>query len=1014
MLYRFLDCELDEATRTLRRSGEPVHAEPKVLDLLVHLVRCRERLVDKKELHARIWPDTHVSDASLMQCIRRARTAIGDSGGDQRAIQTVRGRGYTFVAPVAVVADAGSQRADPASSPRVDSTEIFVGRESELADADEWLATVASGKGGLMLLPGEAGIGKSTLARRIADLARSRNFDVLSANGGSRLGCPPYWIWTQILDEFAGGSEPAALRDVLGPGGSDLARLAPAILRVLPDLAVDSPLDGEHQRARLLQAFVDWLRHAARRRPLLMVLDDLHLADRSSLMVFELLAREAARLPAGLVATYRSPDIGGSPDLALAVDHLRSAQLCREVVLEGWSPQQVGEIVSRRFADAGRPEAASLWQRTQGVPFFVVELLRTAKSVDELSSSSVAGAVVDSVPASIRALVRERLALLQPDSRRFLEVAALVGMEIEPEFVAAIAGLEEAAWLRAMEEAEESGILGAAPTYRFAHALYAEALYAEIPPFRRARWHAAVAEAYERNRREPAACAYHWLRANGCADAATVRRALVAAGDAAAAKHAYDDAVAFFEQALARLPAAGTENGAELRAHLLVKLASASRLAGRIAVAREIGYEAVRASLSVDDAELSAAAALHYSGLSYPRTVGRDPRAPSCLREVREHFGGVAPATDIRMLSRLAATSPSDDLSDGERLAMIETALQQSRELADRRAHAEVLLDAILTHFDVNSIEVLDTLAEELVAVGEELEDREVLARGTQALAVVSMQRGDLDGAQRYITQLEALAREVRLPEYIAAANHLRFYVVVHRGEFAEGERLFAKNARMAVRGSRVVFEFLFLARVTGTVSEISMEAFPQSEAAPELPWSLFRVGVDAHAGRRREARRGLAELIDDDFRALRGPQGPGTGLVILASLAQSCAIVGDSDAAKVLLGRIRPFHELWGVTPFGHVACGPMSRFVGQLATVLGEHDLATEQFERAVRQCEHARAAGELPTLYAEFAGALQRQKSAAARKRGQAMLRKAEKMAQPLGVRLNPLLLPPEAQR
>ncbi len=582
------------------RAGGVVRVEPKVLDLLVHLIRCRERLVEKAELFARVWTDTYVSDASLMQCVRRARVAIGDTGGERAAIRTVRGRGYTFVAPVTV--DAGLRAENEASSESPTEPgggpDLF-GRAAEIAAADEWLAATAAGSGGLLLIPGEAGVGKSMLAHRIAELAQARNFAVLWANGGTRLGSPPYWVWSQVLNAFAEAVEPPVLRHSLGVGAADLAELAPGLRQRLGELREAPVVDAEQLRARLLQAFLDWLRQASRRQPLLVVFDDVHLADRSSLMVLELAVQDAQSLSLGFVATCRVPDVDATRDAAATIDRLRVAGRCREIELVGWSEAQLADVAAAHLGDVPGADVAALWRRTQGVPFFVVELLRGARTAADLAGSAREVEVEGSVPTAVRALVRERLTSLTSDTRSFLEVAAVVGLDIVPEFVAALSGLDRGAVTAAMDEAEAHRMVVADAGYRFAHALFAEVLYSELPTFRRAQWHRAVAEEYGRVGREPAARAYHLTRANGCVDASVVVRALIDAGDEAAAKHAYDDALAHFEQALGRLDDSAD---ADLQGQVLVKLTSSARYAGRILAARASGRRAATTALDLGDA----------------------------------------------------------------------------------------------------------------------------------------------------------------------------------------------------------------------------------------------------------------------------------------------------------------------------------------------------------------------------------------------------------------------------
>ena len=228
MLF-FKDCELDDARFELRRSGEPVDLEPKALRLLLFLVQERERTCTKDDILAELWPDTAVSDDSLFSVLKKARRAVGDDAASQEIIQTVRGRGYRFVAPV--------EERDESATPTAATTGVpFVGRDEMLAELGEAVDGMMAGNGRLILLEGEAGVGKTRMAKELATLARVRGVEVHEAWSWQGGGAPAFWLWVQTLRSFVKDREADVLRACLGAGAADIAQVVPELRDTLSDL----------------------------------------------------------------------------------------------------------------------------------------------------------------------------------------------------------------------------------------------------------------------------------------------------------------------------------------------------------------------------------------------------------------------------------------------------------------------------------------------------------------------------------------------------------------------------------------------------------------------------------------------------------------------------------------------------------------------------------------------------------------------------------------------------------
>ncbi len=225
VVFAFGEFEADEALRELRREGRPIDLHPTPLRLLLYLLRHRDRVISKDELLDRVWSEVAVSEGALSTAIKEIRSALGDDGSQQRVIQTLRGRGYRLIAPVEEQPAATPTRTYPARRGVPD----FVGRGSILTQLDAALEDAGAGRGRIVLLAGEAGIGKTRTAEEFAATARSRGVSVHAAWCREEKGAPPYWPWVQILRGLVDGRDADALRGDLGGGAARISRIVPEI-----------------------------------------------------------------------------------------------------------------------------------------------------------------------------------------------------------------------------------------------------------------------------------------------------------------------------------------------------------------------------------------------------------------------------------------------------------------------------------------------------------------------------------------------------------------------------------------------------------------------------------------------------------------------------------------------------------------------------------------------------------------------------------------------------------------
>ena len=383
-------------------------------------------------------------------------------------------------------------------------TTPFVGRAGELAALTADLDAAVGGQGGVVLVAGEPGIGKTRLSEELAARAAARGAVVLWGRCWEGAGAPSFWPWVQVVRGYVQvqAGDPASLRHDLGAGAADIAQLVPAVHDCIPDLPAPPPLEPEAARFRLFDSLTGFLRTAAARRPLLVVLDDLHWADVPSLALLRFMSRELEGTGPLVVGSYRQSEVGqGHPLLAAVADLTRGQH--RWLLLGGLSQQDVASFVALvAGAEPSAELAAEVYRQTDGNPFFVTEVVRLLASQGRLDPAARGAAVLEGgLPEGVRAVVAERLGRLSDDCRRILEVAAVVGRDFELRVLQPASGLDTERLLVLLEEAEAVRVVGAVPDglsrWRFAHALVREVLYEGLLAARRVHLHRLVGEALE-------------------------------------------------------------------------------------------------------------------------------------------------------------------------------------------------------------------------------------------------------------------------------------------------------------------------------------------------------------------------------------------------------------------------------------------------------------------------------------------------------------------------------------
>ncbi|HLK10843.1 MAG TPA: AAA family ATPase [Candidatus Binatia bacterium] len=569
---------LDPYGARLWKDDQPVPLQPRPLAVLCYLATRPGVVVGRDELLRTLWAGTVVTRAVLKVAVRAIREALGDDADAPRFLETVGRDGYRFIGldPVA---------ARPRSGGPVPEATPIVGRAGDLAILHGTFARAAAGSRRIVLVTGEAGIGKTTLIERfVAEVAR----------GGTAAA------WGQCLEQYGEGEAYLPVLEALGnlargAAGAELSavlrRHAPTWTSQLPGLAGEgrvAPRAGTTIAAvpaRMLREIADALEVFTRDQPLVLVLEDLQWSDPSTVDLLACLARRRGPARLMVIGSLRPADVIVHDHPLRAVRReLRAIGCCEEVALELLSMADVAAYLGARFA-AGFPGemrrlASWVHARTDGNALFMVNVVNDLVTRGVLARRDGRWRVVgpvetlpDRVPTGLRDLIARRLESLAPAVRRVLEVASVAGEEFAVAAVAAALAEDPEAVEEACETSAAQGALIAeagvaewpdgsvSGRYRFLHALYRHVLYEGVGAARRVRLHRAIGLREEvafgpRAAERAAELAMHFTR--GRDDARALRYHELSAR-AALDRHASQEAVAHLDAALvalARIPAA--------------------------------------------------------------------------------------------------------------------------------------------------------------------------------------------------------------------------------------------------------------------------------------------------------------------------------------------------------------------------------------------------------------------------------------------------------------------------
>ena len=833
---------------------------------------------------------------------------------------------------------------------------VFVGRERELERLREAVDSALSGRGSLQLLVGEPGIGKTRASEELATYARVSGARVYWGRCREDEGAPAYWPWVQAVRAYARDADPVALAWQLGAGAPEVAQLVPEVAEKL-DVEPASGLDSEEARFRLFDSVTSLLLAAARDRPIVIVLDDLHWADEPSLLLLRFAARELASSGLLILGTYRDVELGRHHPLARMLGEMSAIEGSGRIPLRGLSIAAVERYIEMTAGTPAPPGLAdAVQEQTDGNPFFVGEVVRLLASEGKLASG---GSVAElEIPQGVREVVGRRLDRLSENTNEALRVAAVIGRDFDRELVWRVAQLEPQQLMNAADEAVAERLVAdrGEGHYSFAHALVRDTLYEELSPPKRSALHERAGLAIEEmcggNVDERLGeLAHHFLAAAPRGDLAKAIDYAQRAGEQDMDQLAYEDAVDVYGRALEVLELMDAPDEA-LQCSLLLSLGGAEAKSARVADARRAFERAAESARRLDDTDSLVGAAI---GIAMMSDAGRlDEQLLALLDEVLDRIGPERTARRAALLSAKSAEVywESNDVSLSSDL--VDEAIEIAREVDAPTTLAAALHRKIFIPTGPESARERMAIADEMLELGQRCRDREAVLRGHAYRLWSYLELGDVAAVDRELTQYARVAEELRMPEHSWHTYALRGMRVLLDGRIEEAERLAEQARRAGDRAEQAIsqqyygIQMIQIRSMQGRGEELLPRVRELAEEFPGIPaWRVGVVTLAARSGDLDVARRELERFAGDDFSAIPRDANWFTAMSLLG---EAIALIGDETRAPLAYEALLPYEGLTIVVARAAGCNGPVDRVLGMLAMTMGRLDDAERHLRNAV----------------------------------------------------------------
>jgi tetratricopeptide (TPR) repeat protein len=957
-----------------------------------------------------VWPNVVVSETALTSALRDVRRALGDKATPPQLVETVRGRGYRFVAEVE---ERNTSADEPAPRPSPNDSQpppgpFFVGRGPVLAQLEEALRDLSVGNGRIVLLPGEAGIGKTRIAEVFSASTRAGGISVHSSWCYEGEGAPAYWPWVQIVRALIGERDAERLQSEIGAGAADIAQIVPELRERWPELPVPPTIEAKEARFRLFDSVLTFLKRAADREPFVLILDDLHSADIPSLRLLDFISRGITESRILVVAAYRDVEVDRDHPLSETLAELVRHGGCERISLEGLTVEEVGDLVRGLTQSDAHPSLVdAIMEKTDGNPFFITEMVRLFAGEDGQNWMQDASRLSLEIPPGVREVIRGRLRRLSEACNEVLALASVMGRHLALDTIQAVAKLDPETLAREVGEAEKAGFVSQDSDggVRFSHTITQETVYAEQSSAIRVQLHREVGEALEHQHGAHleshfTELAHHFCEAAQGGNATKAIDYARRAGDREMSLLAFEKAASHYDRALQILGA--TPADATQQCDLLLALGEAWERAGQRAKRKEAYLDAARIARELADEERLVKAAIGFGRWIDIPGITDEP----AVHLLEEALAALAPDDSgirIRVLERLAShlfSAGQLDRAD----ALIQEATERARRLGDSATIAFTLVAQAWLLRGRSTPEERLPLATEALELAEKAGDH-----ATASLAQTDRMRAmlELGNIEASDAEGEALARRVRERRVLSMEHFVvgyRSMRALFEGKFDEAELLanetFARAQQVEDPGgalSRTAL-LIFVRREQGRLQELEAAIRGIVKHYPEAPVGAPLAFFYTEVGRTDEARYEFNRIAANRFADI--PRGP-LWSVTMGLLTEVCAVLDDADLAQPLYEFLCPYGRLNVVASVSVPSLGAVSRYLGLLSATRGRWDDAAHYFENALEMNERMGARPSVARTQYDHGRMLLSRGKPRDRHRARELIQKALATAQELGM-------------
>lgn len=827
------------------------------------------------------------------------------------------------------------------------------------------LGVASKGSGRVVLVAGSGGIGKTRLIQELAVRAEQVGTPVLWGRCLEEAGAPAYWPWRQLIRSYLRSGADPDLAEVFGTSLADIAGIVPEVAEHFKLQNITAPAtagDSAQSRFRLFDAVASFWRRAAQRSPLLLMFEDLHWADATSLRLFAFLAAELEDSALLVLGTYRDTELSRQHPLFETLSDLTRSPVCQRVELTGLSVRETEEFtVAASGSAASANFVNALHMRTEGHPMYLEETLRylfDSRAPQAFDADSDPTQWLTKIPTGVREVIGKRLNRLSVSAGELLAVAACIGRNFDLHLLTQLeVDRSEDELLAVLEEALQERLIEVMPEtqqFRFSHDLIRETLYDEMLGLRRSRLHLRIGELLEQRLGGDDAStwpqlAYHFSEAGRGAAAKALDYAKRAA-EHAASLLAFEEAARLYRMALQLIQRHFTTDLSQ-RCAVLLALADAQRWFEAPAATAARYRQAAELARQDGLTTRFARAAIGFSRCSTQASQSGEAAVAMLLEAIALHEDD--DSLQVELTSRLCVAYVYCDRAD-EAVQAHRRAEALARRIGDTRGLYLALASIASAGYWPELLTQRVAAADEAWAIAEDLDlpERTVDLLAFYLCDLVRV--GDVGRLTHILEQGLRLTERRRAYYWLSICRHVEVLVRIGEGRFEDAEvaAVRALEEGRKVEEDRAVGAYgmlmFCLRREQGRLSEALPILRRFLHDAPRANhWRPGLALIYAELDMREQCR---AEFDSMPWQRASLPPTDGAQMTIVTFLAEACIYLGDLERAALLYGLLKGHAGANVLADSSGPCLGSTDRLLGSLATVMGKWDVAQAHFEAAL----------------------------------------------------------------